>query len=113
MAVNDIYEVIQTPQAEGHLRSIAYYIAVELKNLDAAESFLDEVDLLDDYLRHSPQMCGFTDEEPWKDFIHKTKIKGYSYYAYFWIDEDSLTVYIVGYSFEGQNQKKFLSSLYF
>ena len=36
MAVNDVYEVVQTPQAEEHLRQITYYIAVKLRNPGAA-----------------------------------------------------------------------------
>ena len=111
MAVNDIYDVVQTPQAEEHLRQITYYIAVKLKNPGAADAFLDKVEMLDEYLMYSPHKCAFTDVEPWDNLIHKTVIEDSSYNAYFWIDEDSLKVYIVGYSYMGQNQDKCFSSL--
>ena len=76
MAVSDIYEVIQTPQAEEHIRQIVHYVAVNLKNPDAAYGFLDKIDLLDEYLMKSPQKCGFIDVYPWNSFIHKTVIEG-------------------------------------
>ena len=46
MAVNDIYDVVQTPQAEELLRQITYYIAVKLKNPGAVNDFLDKVEII-------------------------------------------------------------------
>ena len=104
------YTVRITRQAREHLRGIRKYIEGELLAPDAARNTTMALKKEIKSLSEMPERIKLTDEEPWRsEGVHRMRVK--NYYVYFWIDEDSLKVYIVGYSYMGQNQDKFLSSL--
>jgi len=111
MAELELYEVIQTPQAEEHLEGIVRYISLNLQNPDAARHFLDQIDEMEERLQTYPKKCRFTPEKPWNSTIRRTKVNGYSYYAYLWIDEETHKVFILGYAYTGMDQIKYLQNL--
>ena len=106
----NVFEVVFTPQAEEQLEDIAHYIAVELRNPIAAEKFIDELVGESLKLSHNPEKHRLIDEEPWgKRGIRKIKVD--NYYAYFWIDAENATVWIIGVVFAKRDQKKYLSTV--
>ena len=61
-----LYQVKVTDQAEGQMREIARYIAVELKNPDAAINLLDLFQTAMDSLNEMPDRIALTEEGPWR-----------------------------------------------
>lgn len=106
----NVFEVIFTPQAEEQLEGIAHHIAVDLCNRIAAEEFVDNIIEQSLKLSLNPEKYRLIDEEPWGSRGVR-KIKVDNYYAYFWIDIENATVWIIGVVFAKRDQKKFLSSI--
>ena len=106
----NVFEVTITPQAESQLENIAHYIASELKDPDAAENLVDDIIDAVEGLSHNPEKYHPIDDEPWgSQGVRKIHIK--NYYAYFGIDNENSTVWIIAIVYAKRDQKKFLSSL--
>ena len=106
----NLFEVEFTEQAEEQLVEIAHYITVELCNPDAAEKLVDNIVSESLKLSRNPEKYHPIEEEPWgSQGIRKINVG--HYYAYFWIDIENATVWIIGIVFAKRDQKKFLSTL--
>lgn len=106
----NVYEVKPTRQAEEQMRDIAWYIAVELHNPDAAENLIDELGAAFGKLAKNPEKHPLVDEEPWRsEEIRWIKVK--HYLIYFWIDAENAAVQITGVVNERRDKKKFLGEM--
>lgn len=106
----NVFNVKSTRQAEEQLREIAWGIAVECQNPDAAENlmdvFLDEIGKLG----RNPEKHRLVEEEPWRSKeVRWKKVK--HYLVYFWIDVENAAVQVTGVCYEKRDQKKFLSRM--
>ena len=106
----NVYEVKPTRQAEEQMREIAWHIAVELENPDAAENLMDDFGEELKKLGKNPEKHSPVDEEPWRsEGVRKIKVK--RFLVYFWIDTENAAVQIIGVVYEGRDQKKFLKKV--
>ncbi|MBR1692012.1 MAG: type II toxin-antitoxin system RelE/ParE family toxin [Lachnospiraceae bacterium] len=106
----NVYSVKPTRQAEAQMRDIAWHIAVELHNPDAAENLMDEFGEAFETLGKNPEKHEPVDEKPWhSEGVRKTRVK--HYLIYFWIDVENAAVQIMGIVYERRDQKKFLSKM--
>ena len=106
----NIFDVKPTRQAEAQMREIAWHIAVELHNPDAAENLMDDFGEAFIKLGKNPEKHSFVDDEPWRsEGVRKTKVK--HFLVYFWIDVENAAVQITGVVYEKRDQKKFLKQM--
>ena len=104
------YEVKLTKQAETQIHEIAWYITVVLKNPDAAENLMDEIDAAMEKLKKHPAAISLTDEEPWRSTgIRSMGVK--NFLIYFWINENNLKVQVTGVVYAARDQRKFLAKM--
>lgn len=109
--MEDTYIVKVTPQAQQQMREIAYHIALELKNPEAASNLLEVLERAVLSLENMPQRIPLTDEQPWRsEGIHKMVVG--SYLVYFWIDEDIKQVYVIAVVYEKRDQRKQLARIF-
>lgn len=92
------YKLITTVNAEELLDNIMKYLVNKLKNLQAASNLLDEIEYIYSNLENSPGMYAC----PYDSFMksnayRKAVIPHYDYVIIFRIDEETKTVYILGY----------------
>lgn len=91
----NVFEVKSTRQAEKQIREIAWHIAVELQNPDAAEDLMDSFETDINKLGRNPERHRLVDEEPWRsEEIRWIKVK--NYLVYFWIDIENASVHVTG-----------------
>ena len=95
------YNIIITERAEELLDHIANYLVDQLKNPQAAGNLLAEIEHVYDNLEYNPKMYACSD-----DFLMKTRgyrkalVPHYNYIIIFRIEEETHTVYIMGYFHE-------------
>lgn len=106
----NVYTVKLTRQAEEQMREIAWYIAVELSNPDAAESLMEKLGALIEKIGTNPEKYPFVDEEPWRDEGIRWTKSGH-YLVYFWIDLENAAVQIIGVVYEKRDQIRFLDEM--
>ena len=88
------YFVLLTPLAKQQLQSIYNYIAYDLANPVAADTFLKRMEEAFSGLSIFPASRPLLQKEPWKQQgIHKLIVK--SYLAYYWINEARKEVHIL------------------
>ena len=104
------YTVKITQQAQEQIREIISYIRFTLQARETAMKMLDtlqeEIASLDQF----PNRVPLTEEEPWHgQGIHKFPVK--NYLIYFWGDEETKKVQIIGAVYGRKNQRHQLSNL--
>lgn len=106
----NVFDVKSTRQAEAQMREIAWHIAVELHNPDAAENLMDDFGEAFEELGRNPEKHPPVDDEPWRSAgVRKTRVK--HFLIYFWIDVENAAVQIMGVVYERRDQKKFLKKM--
>ena len=104
------YTVKITQQAQEQIREIISYIRFTLQAPETAMKMLDtlqeEIASLDQF----PNRVPLTEEEPWhSQGIHKFPVK--NYLVYFWVDEKTKKVQIIGAVYGRKDQRHQLSNL--
>lgn len=102
------YTVKITQQAQEQIREIVSYIRFTLQAPETAMKMLDtlqeEIASLDQF----PNRVPLTEEEPWRSQgIHKFPVK--NYLIYFWVDEETKKVQIIGAVYGRKDQRHQLS----
>ena len=104
------YTVKITQQAQEQLREIVSYIHSTLQSPHTAIKILDILEREISSLSQFPNRIPLTEEEPWhSQGIHKMVVK--NYLVYFWIDEDSKKVQVIGIIYGRRDQRHQLSNL--
>ena len=71
--------------------------------LDTLENVISSLDML-------PNRVPLTEEEPWhSQGIHKLSVK--NYLVYFWVNEETKTVHVIGIIYARRDQRHALSNL--
>lgn len=104
------YTVRITQPAQQQLREIADYIRFTLQSPNTAITMLDtlaeEILSLDQF----PNRVPLTEEEPWhSQGIHKLPVK--NFLVYFWVDEETKQVHVIGVIYGRRDQRHQLSNL--
>ena len=104
------YTVKITKQAQEQIREIISYVRFTLQASETAMKMLDtlqeEIASLDQF----PNRVPLTEEEPWhSQGIHKLSVK--NYLIYFWVDEETKKVQIIGAAYGRKDQRHQLSNL--
>ena len=104
------YTVKITTQAQEQLREIISYIRFTLQSPGTAQKMLDTLQKEIFSLEQLPNRVPLTEEEPWhSQGIHKLSIK--NYLVYFWVNEDTKTVQVIGIIYGRKDQRHTLSNL--
>lgn len=108
--MSEKYTVKITQQAQEQIREIVSYIRFTLQAPETATKMLDtlreEIASLDQF----PNRVPLTEEEPWHSHgIHKFPVK--NYLIYFWVDEETKKVQIIGAVYGRKDQRHQLSNL--
>ena len=104
------YTVKITAQAQEQLREIISYIRFTLQSPSTALKMLDTLEKEISSLDQLPNRVPLTDEEPWhSQGIHKLSVK--NYLVYFWVNEDSKTVHVIGVVYGRKDQRHALSNM--
>ena len=78
LGIASMYKLIIAPSAEDDLNEIVDYIAVEIGNPEAADSFLDEVEAAYDTLEVTPLAFPFCDNPVLRSSgYHQVRVKNY------------------------------------
>lgn len=104
------YTVRITQPAQQQLREIADYIRFTLQAPNTAIKMLDmlaeEILSLDQF----PNRVPLTEEEPWhSQGVHKLPVK--NLLVYFWVDEETKQVHVIGVIYGRRDQRHQLSNL--
>lgn len=92
------YNLIITESAEELLDHIANYLVNQLKNPQAAGNLLTEIEHVYDNLEYNPKMYAYSDDHLMKSRgYRKALVPHYDYIIIFRIEEETHTVYIMGY----------------
>ncbi|MPW25780.1 type II toxin-antitoxin system RelE/ParE family toxin [Alkalibaculum sp. M08DMB] len=92
------YKLTITERAEELLDHILNYIVNQLKNPQAASNLMNEIEHIFDNLECSPEMYAYSEDIFLKSREYrKVVVPHYDYVIIFRIDDDSRTVYIVGF----------------
>lgn len=93
-----IYNLTKTERAEELLDQILYYIINRLKNPQAAVNLMDEIEQVYDNLEYNPKMYAYTEDTFLKsNGYRKAVIPHYDYIIIFRIEEETKSVYIIGF----------------
>ena len=106
----DEYNIIVTNHALRAFAEIRDYIAIELVNPSAAvnhaQLFRSEIKKL----AENPSRFKLIDEQPWHDEgVRKIRVKNYC--IYYWIDEETHTVYVTDALYVGRDQSRWLKEM--
>ena len=104
------YTVRITQPAQQQLREIADYIRFTLQAPNTAIKMLDmlaeEILSLDQF----PNRVPLTEEEPWhSQGVHKLPVK--NFLVYFWVDEETKQVHVIGVIYGRRDQRHQLSNM--
>ena len=104
------YTVRITQPAQQQLREIADYIRFTLQAPNTAIKMLDmlaeEILSLDQF----PNRVPLAEEEPWhSQGVHKLPVK--NFLVYFWVDEETKQVHVIGVIYGRRDQRHQLSNL--
>ena len=92
------YNLTITERAEELLDHILYYIINHLKNLQAASNLMDEIEHVYNNLEDNPKMYAYSEDTFLKSRgYRKAVVPHYDYVIIFRIDEETKSVYIVGF----------------
>lgn len=95
------YKLTITDRAEELLDHILYYIINRLKNSQAAGNLIGEIEHLYSNLENNPKMYVYSEDSYLKSRgYRKAVVPHYDYVIIFRIDEETTSVYIVGYFHE-------------
>ena len=104
------YRVKVTKQAIEHLQGIRDHLLFEFFAPNAARDTLARLGKSITSLASNPYRIKTIEEEPWGGRgVRKLIVK--NYYVYFWVDEDTKTVYVIAVIYSGRDQEEQLSSL--
>ena len=104
------YAVKITEPARRQLQEIIRYIAEDLQEKRTAIRMLDTLEKEILSLSTLPNRVALTEEEPWRSQgIHKFPVK--NYLIYFWVDEETKKVQIIGAVYGRKDQRHQLSNL--
>ena len=97
------YSVRLTRQANEQIGEYAEYIQNKLLNPQAARKFVNDIKTAVKNLSQMPQRNPLTPEEPWHSMgVHRICVRGY--FIYYWIEEDSDNVHVIGVVYEKRDQ---------
>lgn len=92
------YKLIITERAEELLDQIFYYIINNLKNLQAARNLMNEIEYVYDNLEDNPKIYAYSEDVFLKSKgYRKAVVPHYNYVVIFRIDEETNSIYIVGF----------------
>jgi toxin ParE1/3/4 len=92
------YKLTITDRAEELLDHILYYIINQLKNPQAAGNLIGEIEHVYSNLENNPKMYAYSEDSFLKSRgYRKAVVPHYDYVIIFRIDEESSSVYIVGF----------------
>ncbi len=104
------YRVRVTRQAREHLAEVRRYIECELLSPDAALKTVRALRAAMQSLSEMPYRFQPVDEEPWhNEGVRKTQVN--NYYVYYWVDEDTKKVQIIGVIYVRRDQERQLQQL--
>lgn len=106
----ETYTVKITKQAQEQIREIISYIRFTLQAPGTAMKMVDTLRKEIASLDHFPNRVPLTEEEPWhSQGIHKLVVK--NYLVYFWVDEATKKVQVIGVVYGRKDQRHQLSNL--
>lgn len=92
------YNLTITERAEELLDHILYYIINQLKNPQAAGNLMNEIEHVYNNLEYNPKMYAYSEDVFLKSKgYRKAVVPHYYYVIIFCIDEETKSVYIVGF----------------
>ena len=104
------YEIIITPDAETDLTELRDYITYELLSPDTALTYTQEIKTEIAKLEYLAPSIAPVPEEPFHSMGIR-KIIANNYYVYFWINEDTNTVYVLNVIYKRRDQFRALKHL--
>ena len=104
------YQIFNTPNAEKQLKEIVDYIAIDLCNPEAADSFLDAIKQKVSELAAFPEMHPLIDRAPWNQMgIRKLVVK--SFLLYYCVNKERHRVNILAIVYGRTNPSKQMEQL--
>ncbi len=104
------YEVKLSPLALEQMAEIRDYILYQLQNPDAARNLIKKIRADVMKLGQMPERFQLVDEEPWRSRgVRKLIVK--NFFAYYWIDEESTTVFVTAVTYARRDQMGVLESM--
>ncbi len=104
------YRIRITRQAAAHLAELRRYIEYELLAPDAAIHMLRALRAEIRSLSEMPYRYVAVEEEPWhSEGVRRTQVK--NYYVYYWIDEETGTVQVIGVIYARRDQERQLQQM--
>lgn len=92
------YKLIVTEHAEELLDHILYYIMYQLKNSEAAGKLMDQIEKVYDNFGSNPQIYAYAEDlHLISKGYRKAVIPHYNYVIIYRMEEESRTVYIMGF----------------
>ena len=102
------FQVKITPYALGQLQEIKGYISTSLQVPNTAKRWLANIKKELATLSQLPARFPLAEEEPWhSQGVHKMSVG--NHLVYYWIDEDTRTVWIIAVIYGRRDQKEQLS----
>ena len=104
------YKVRMTDYALEQMDEVQQYIAISLAAPDTASRWREHMKKELASLSQFPNRVPLTEEEPWhSEGVHKMVVG--KHLAYFWIDENSFTVWITAVVYGSRDQRRQLSEM--
>lgn len=104
------YKIIITDDAVNDLEELCYYIASELKAPQTALSYIKALRTGIAGLQQMPERTKTVDDEPWHSRgIRKILIK--NSFVYYWINNETLSVYILNIIYTRRDQLNALGQI--
>lgn len=108
----DRYSIVITPYAEAQLKETVDYIAVELANPIAANTFIDRIQEKISRLKDYPEAYPLVKENPWNEIgVRKAIVK--SFIVYFKVDDGRREVDVLAVVYGKMDQLNQLKKLDF
>ena len=104
------YDIIITPDAEIDLCEIKDYIANELFSPDTARTYADEIKAEIAKLEYRAPVIAPVSDEPFHSMGIR-KIIANNFFVYYWINENTNTVFILNVIYQRRDQLKALKHL--
>ncbi len=104
------YQIIITPDAETDLIELKNYITLELLSPKTAVSYISEIKAEIAKLEYLAPSIALLPDEPFHSMGIR-KIIANNFYVYFWINEDSNTVFVLNVIYRRRDQLMALKHL--